>query len=546
MPYKYTTITQPVPLYGLNTRDEPTLMNRLYTPDMQNVEIDRSLVKKRLGYSTMGDNLPLSGIGMELIEYIDGQGVKHSIALTTTDAYLYDGGGDTWDKITPNDGAGTPTYTQFTGGDTDRWSYTVATNPANFLLNGGTALLISNGADKLFAYEGQTGDYFKPLAISTELSNFQYSREIFDFWNHLFLMNYSAATPAKDFVRNAAFHDVSSDGAYADLGITEAVLTDSIGTIRRAVKLGYDGIIYSDSSITICRRVGGSALFIFPSVVFESGLFADRAIWNFANQHFFIGTDQKLYLYQGGTQLMPIGLLIEEQFFADIDPSKKDYIVAGVDKSKHKIYWFYPRTPDQYSQSYYAYNYEKNPTSWEKGRLGHEVAAMSVFSNQITWTFDGPQVDGKGFDDDEFAATPFNSGSATGGFPQTTFMDRDGYVYRFTTEAASDSGLDIEAWVTTPDLIPVEGRTDDYARFNGFNFSAMSDISDSTVLVSYSTDEGDNWTDMQTVSLTDEWVQYRLPCDVKTQKARFRIYQNSQKDFKIRHMSYKVQLNTDK
>ncbi len=539
MPFKYTTITQPVPLGGLNTRDEPTLMSRLQSPDMQNIEIDRSFIKKRLGYILLGTNLPLTGTGMELIQYTDGQGTQHNIALTITKAYLYDASNDQWDDITPVAG-------DFTGTDINRWSHTTATNPTLFTNNGGTALIISNGVDKPFYYEGHTGNKFVELTVSSQLTSFSHSHEIADFWNHLFLINYNAGAPAVDFVKNVAFHDVSSEAAYVNLGITEVVLTDSIGQLKRAKKLGYDMILYSDSSITICRRVGGTVLFIFPTVVYQTGLFAEKGIWDFVNQHFFLGTDQKVYVYQGGTQLIPIGLLIEETLFADIDPSKTKYIVTGHDQVKHKLYWFYPTVSDTYALSYYAYNYDKQPPTWEKGRFADTVADMSIFNNQATWTFDGPQVAGKTFDDPEFAAMSFNDGATVLGYPQTIFLSREGNVFRFTTAAASDNGSDIEAWFTTPDLIPIEGRTDEYARFAGFNFSARAGISDSTVLVSLSTDEGLNWTTLDTVSLTDEWIQYRIPCDVKAQKVRFRIYQNSAKDFQVRTLSYKVQLNTDK
>jgi hypothetical protein len=476
---------------------------------------------------------------MELIQYTDGQGIQHNIALTITNAYLYDSGADEWNDITPVGG-------DFTGTDSDRWSHTTATNPTLFTENGGTALIISNGVDKPFYFEGETGAIFEPLVVSSELPDFSHSHEIADFWNHLFLINYSAGSPAVDFVKNVAFHDVSSDGAYVDLGITEVVLTDSIGKLKRAKKLGYDMILYSDASITICRRVGGTSLFIFPTVVYQTGLFADKGVWDFVNQHFFLGTDQKVYVYQGGTQLVPIGLLVEETLFADIDPSKPQYIVTGHDQVKHKLYWFYPTTSDTYAKSYYAYNYDRQPSTWEKGRFADTVADMSIFNNQATWTFDGPQVEGKTFDDPEFAAMPFNAGATVSGYPQTIFLSRDGNVFRFTSESADDNGSDIEAWVTTPDLVPIEGRTDEYARFSNFGFSGRAGISGSTVLISLSTDEGDNWTDLDTVSLTDEWTQYRIPCDVKTQKVRFRVYQNSAKDFQVRSFSYKVQLNTDK
>ncbi len=688
MAFKYETQTLPIPLGGLNTRDEPTIMNRLQTPSMQNMEVDRSLIQKRLGYSLFGTWLPLTGTGMELIQYTDGPGTNHHIALTTSHAYEYNSSTDIWDVITPSTllencddvwagGSGDtiasettikvrgsasakvtltaersaddelqaedisstnitahthigfwirsntaipagdisivvsedniatglisavegtdyvratiPTtlvadtwthfsvaktltnlnaviavglyaddtlasgvivyvddvraYTEFTGGDSDRWSHTIASNLSEFTANGGSALVISNGVDGPFAFEGTTGESFAALSVSSEFTSFNFTQEIEDFWNHLWLFNYD--DNGVNFARNAAFHDVST-GAYNGLGITENILTDSRGQIRRAKKLGYDMVLYSDNSITICRRVGGVTLFILPTVIYESGLLAEKGVWDSVNQHFFLGTDQKIYAYTGGTQLIPIGLLVEQQFFSDIDSSKVDFIVTGLDPVKHKIYFFYATVSNDYAKDYLAYNWDKNPTSWEQGVFADTIADFSIFDNQLTWACDGPQVAGKTCDAAEFVTTKCSDGSILSGFPQTTFLSRDGNVFRFTTSASNDNGTDIEAWYTTPDLIPVEGRTDEEGRFAGFNFSAKSDIANSTVVVSYSTDGGATFTTMDTVSLQSSWTQHRVPGDVKAKKIRYKIYQNSSGDFKIRSQSYKVQLATDR
>lgn len=546
MATQYETRTLPVPLGGLNTRDEPTLMSRLQTPDMKNIQLEESLVKKRLGYITIGNNLPLSGTGMELIQYIDGQGVKHSIALTTTDAYLYDASNNEWDRITPNDGAATPTYSTFSGTDTDRWSVTISTNPSLFDQNGGSALIIDNSVDGPYYFEGQTGDYFRPLTVSTELTDFSAAQEIADFWNHLFLFNYNASAAGIQYTRNTAWHDVSGLATYANLGITENVLTDSAGQIRRAVKLGYDMTIYSDESITICRRVGGTSLFIFPTVIYRTGLFAANGLYDFNNQHFFLGSDRKLYNYQGGTQLIPIGDQVEDALFSAIDPSKKEYIVTGFDRNSKKIYWFYPTTSDDYAYEYLAFNYDNKTPTWEKGRFGTTVAGISTFSNKSSWACDDTVFVGVSVTDENYSTTACSDGTTIEGYPQTIFIDRDGYVYRLTGSASSDNGSAIEAYYTTPDLIPIEGRTHEYGRFSSFGFSAQSRISNSDVTVSYSTDEGLTWTTLDTVNLTDEWEEYNVKCDIKTRKIRFRLYQNAKGDFQIRHQTYTVTLNTYK
>jgi len=544
MAYKYETVTLPIPIGGLNTRDEPTLMNRGQTPELFNIELDSTQVKKRGGYSQMGGTL--SGIGMDLIQYVDGQGVVHLIALTTTNAYVYDASAGTWDKITPQDAV--PADVPFTGIAKDYWSWTVAHNPSDFTANGGTALIISNGVDKPQYYEGDTGDKFTELTVSTELAGFAYANTVNNFWNHLFLINYSANPGGTDYVRSVAFHDVST-ASYSTLGITEVNLTDTKGQLRRAIKLGFDMILYSDLSITICRRLGGISLFTFPTVIYSSGLYGPKTIYDDVNRHFFMGTDQKIYSYTGGTQLQPIGDLVEYTLFRGMDVSQREYIAVGNDQVKHKIYFFYPTIDTTYSKKYIAYNYDLQPVSWEQGQFANSVASFSIFSNESTWAYDGPEVAGKAFTDEAVTTMAFVDGNVISGFPQTVFLSREGKVYRFTDGSSSDAGSNIEAWYTTPDLIPEEFRTDKEARWAGFNISAKTKIEGSTITVSYSTngtDEYPTWTEMDTITLTKAWTQYRIPVDVKAKKIRFKVYQNSTGDFQVRSQSYKVQLATDK
>jgi hypothetical protein len=69
---------------------------------MKNMVVENTKVRKFLGYEFIGeDSLPLTGNGMEIINYTDARGTKHMIGLTTSDAYLYNASNDEWDKITP-------------------------------------------------------------------------------------------------------------------------------------------------------------------------------------------------------------------------------------------------------------------------------------------------------------------------------------------------------------------------------------------------------------------------------------------------------------
>ena len=97
-------ITIPIPLAknGINKDLEPTSLRGIYTPFMKNMILEPSRVKKRLGYSQMGLNLPLTGVGMKLYQYIDARGSYHLIAFTTTHAYEYQTSEKIWLQITPS------------------------------------------------------------------------------------------------------------------------------------------------------------------------------------------------------------------------------------------------------------------------------------------------------------------------------------------------------------------------------------------------------------------------------------------------------------
>ena len=96
-------ITLPIPIArgGINKDIEPTSLEGVFTPFMLNMIIDPRKIRKRLGYSKLGSNLPLTGTGMELIEYIDARGTTHTVAITTTHAYEYQTDTDLWLQITP-------------------------------------------------------------------------------------------------------------------------------------------------------------------------------------------------------------------------------------------------------------------------------------------------------------------------------------------------------------------------------------------------------------------------------------------------------------
>jgi len=70
---EYKTIPIPIAVNGLNKDLQPTQIPSA-SPNMKNMYVENWGVRKRLGYIQTGLNLPLTGIGMELIQYVDARG----------------------------------------------------------------------------------------------------------------------------------------------------------------------------------------------------------------------------------------------------------------------------------------------------------------------------------------------------------------------------------------------------------------------------------------------------------------------------------------
>jgi len=694
---KLLRIPIPIARFGLNRDIEPTELIGQYSPFMQNMVVETERLRKRLGYTTVGGNLPLSGVGSELIQYVDAGGDIHQIALTTTNAYKHNVSSDLWELITPcveiedcedvwvagsgdtiavdslekvkgtksvsielvanrsdgdklayedfdsidiraqnkeepeeltlthigfwikssaaldagdlelvvseaANGAKTGTYSEsltialtadtwtfvqvaetltdfelvvsvalyanatlasglilhiddvrayapFTGEVDDRWSHSRANDLTYFSNNGGDALLISNGVKDIYFYEGQSEDVFQKLDVS-DFAAFASTKEIIESWNHFFALNYNNNVQN---VRSIAFADLGDIVDWTGGTSDVRALTDSVGKILRAKKLGMDVIIYSGKTITSGMYVGAPILFTFPTLITDLGLFSPKALWDFANVHYFLGSDLKVHEYRGGRQLTLVGKAIEESLFEELDNSKRDRIVAGFDYGRYKLYFFIPAPGEDYAKVYYAMNQRLANKPWEYGKFAHDVRDFSVFSNYRDWYCDDD--DKKDLWCDEVAF--YCDGSYTqSGYEMAVFISSAGYIYKLDEALGSDAGESIEAIYDTGDIV----LEDEYLNGNWleFSFTSKSIKPNGDAIVKYSTDSGFTWITLTEyivdgspsgtpISLSEDWETYFVPVDVFSRKIRFRIYQNSIQDLQLRDdMHVTVDVETEK
>lgn len=418
-------------------------------------------------------------------------------------------------------------HTLFTGGDTNLWSYSLATDTNEFGNNGGMALVISNGVDDLQYFEGQSGDKFQVLVHASGVSN---TDVVAEFWNHLMFLNFNDGNQnVKSLLYAAAGNvdDHTSDNAGAN------TLTDTIGQILNALKLGSSLIIYSEDTITVGRYYGGLTIFTFPTLIFGTGVVSANAIMSIANVHLILGNDQKVYAYYGDTDLVPIGEVIEDGLFAALDVSKKVHIVSGLDAGKYKVHFFIPGSGESdYASMSFCFNYRQSRLSWEFHDFSKTVKGFGSVLAAFDWYCDEDPMQDVYCDE---TALFCDESSGQLGYELPAFISDDGYVYKLDEASdGQDDDVDIAFELWTPEFMV--SAEEQIGRWVWFSFQGYSSVISSTVTVQYTTDRGDSWTEItdSPVSLNQEWTTHRLPIDVVDRRIMFRFLQTSNKDVQLR------------
>lgn len=659
-------VTVPIPIArnGINKDIEPTSLEGVFTPWMKNMLLEPNMIKKRLGYSQLGSNLPLTGTGMKLHQYVDARGNVHLLAMTTTHAYEYDTTAGTWILITPSkvldacesgwtagtnvtnadstthvqgtysqsftltaaradgdklgytdftavdvsaktyvgfwirasaalaasalevvvceaaNGAKTGTYVEslstalaadtwtfvclaktltscnavisiglyanatlanglviylddvrgfkpFGTSASKRWSCDTVTDLNYFTGNGGSALVLTNQVDDLYYYEGDSGDVFATLVHG--YTSFATCDVVAEFWNHLLLGNFTTSARAS---RSIACADIGDIDDWTTGTSNLFYLTDSIGQIRDIVKLGADAVIYSDYSVTICRYRGGDIVFVFPTLIYHTGIFSPKAAWGTETVHYFLGSDLRVHKYANGAHLFNIGRPIEASLFAEADVSKKAQMLSGYDAGRDRLYFAFPKASQDYSKNAYVLNrrYENEP--WEYYEFADSMCSFALFENPASaWYCDDAAWTDIYCDEIDMYC---DDSYGQAGYPMTVFLSDDGYVFKLDAYSGMDDASNIECEYQTQDL--TIDKEEHFGRWEKFGFTARSDIISGTVSVFYSGDGSEAWTefDESPVTLTNAWHTSRLAMDATSRKMRFRFLQNSACDLKIR------------
>jgi hypothetical protein len=543
---------------GVNLRDDSVGFAGRFSPYVKNMVVEPTRIRKRLGYTKVGANLPLAGAGTGLFEYIDNIGTKHFIATTTLACYEYDASSNLWLEISPD--------SALTGDVDDVFRGGVVTDVGLFTGNGGSALVLTNNIDDLIAYEGHSGSKFETLIHS--YTSFASCIDLQEFWNHLVLLGVTDSTYHARQLDWADFAD-ADDWSGGTSGST--VLTDSVGALMRAVKLGPYMVLYSERSISLCQYGNVDVVFVVPTLVYGTGLLCRDAVWGDANSHRFVGSDLKLWRYDGGSLLTRIGDVVDTELFRRLNYSVKQRVRCGYDPARQKFIVAFPRASESYAKALFVQSVGLPGEPWEYHEFADDVVAIAsleaiveaycdAFTYGVTVLLgvDGLQV--LGADGNPIVI----AGSSTGetnpwanlycdevaaycddplgqtGVPTCCFATSDGYVYKLDESTGYDDDAEIECEYQTEDVtVDMEHS---FGRWQWFSFTARS-VLGGTVDVSYSTDCGETWVALvdSPVTLSASWTTHRLPLSVASERVRFKLWQHSSKDLQLRGV-FRVQV----
>jgi len=560
-----------IPLKGLRYNLAGTLINDMELTDCRNIYIDKfSNLKKIEGYTAKGSNLPLNGAIMLLDQFYKTDGTEKLIAITTDDAYYYDVSANTWKYITHCYTTGTVSVTnssatvtgsgtswtgnvsagdKFGVGSTDpneitTWytiqsvdSDTQITLASNY--QGPTASgqsycirkLYTGDEDNLFYAEIMTDlfiatNYVNPIkkwtgsGTMTDLGgNPPRAKFIRKYKDYLVLGYVFSGTTV--YPQRVQWSDTGNPEEWSTGNAGYQDLLEGVDWITGLEILGDRLIVFKERSIYSGYLVGTSEIFNFDLKVSGIGTPAPASIGNVGDELIFLGWDN-IYAFNGIT-IEDIGEPIKDELFSTMNSEKIGNCHALIIEELDEYHLFVPSVDSTYPDTEWVYNYIRK--AWYRNsrknitRAGYYQKQSSATWDTLSGTWDSQTAR---WDDRVYGALS----------PTNLLGDSSGYVYEWDYTVNDEAGVAIDGWFTTKDF-----TMNDFVRRK---YWARLDVygAGNSVVVDYSTDEGNTWTNLGTLTLTAEMNWHKLDFRITSEKIRFRFRNNnSGETFKIRMLT---------
>jgi len=148
-----------------------------------------------------------------------------------------------------------------------------------------------------------------------------------------------------------------------------------------AVQTKQQVVVFTDSSVHAMQFIGDPFTFGVQEVSSAVSIMGQNAAIAVGDLVFWMGKNE-FYLYDGAVVQIPCS--VKEYVFDGLNESQDLKVYAGHISSFSEVWWFYPSTNSEESDSYVVYNYEQKVwyygtlprTSWiDRGVQGYPIAA---------------------------------------------------------------------------------------------------------------------------------------------------------------------------
>lgn len=575
---QYTAVESIAPLRGLATTPPSTRIDPSYSPRLDNCVVRDGEVRRRGGYQKLGQTLVGKVLG--ITEFGELGEVPYFVVLTTHRQYYYNTGTElfvdltdgqvshtilanpsstsfrvatdltasfTAGKLFPvvggaNQGVYTTVSSSFGGGNTtivvEETLPAVGTVAGSIVLAddlttderrtisyasltdvNGHRLIITNGTDMPRVWSGDTADVFEDWVPT--FPDFVTCDYLAVFAEHLFLGGITTTGGYEP--QTIAWSDAGDFDEFV-AGEAGLQILYQLKDIRLLQTLGDRLVIYSSDAIVTGVYIGGTAVFVFDTVIPEGTRLASiNSITSINIGHIYL-SQENIYFFDGTRGLRALGDLIRSDYKARKDHQYLYRIVMLNDYSKDTIYMSVPDITGGslvYTLEYDAFDLTN--VSWAREKYQHTPTAFGFFINrteELTWDDASWEVADQTW---EAEIGTWVEEAEQLDFPIRCFGTIDGEVFISTEGVLTDDGSEVQQVYETMDFQLPAVYLSHFTRWGEIELEG----SGTSLTLSVSGDQGRNWTVIETVELTPTYESYRVPLDFMSRTLRVRFESSS-------------------
>ena len=454
----------------------------------QNMRFLKNEICKRPG-KTLYEDAAIAGGQIMGFGVLELSTLKYLLRVSKTTLQKYNTSTLVWDTISA---------TAFSGGDEDFFSFA---NVAESKF-----LVLTNGVDKIRKWTGSGNN----TALGGNPPLAKYCTYLSPYLLLAYLTEGGSIYPWK-----VAWCDTDAPETWAGGNAGSALISNEPSAIQNIMKLNEYVALYKEESLWLGRKVETSDIFIFDCMKTGVGLGSPRALVDFEGQHAFMGVND-FYVWNGIRE-ESIGGPIRDQVFSTIDRGKIKRCFAIHIKNLWEVWFFVITSGQTCPTTVWKYNYRTG--FWYYDTCSNLTAA-------IVWK----KIATESWDDDvgtwDAAVDTWDDGTSIIDWEESVFGNSSGNAMRLDYSTPNDLGIAVSAMFETKDY--TADSLEFLKRWLQLDVWARGSVG-AKLYVDYSTDYGDNWTNIPynssqayiTLSATTEL--FRMYFDVLGDHIRFRF-----------------------